>query len=560
MLLDLRIVNLGVITEAHLDLGPGLTALTGETGAGKTMVTAGLGLLLAERTDASMIRHGAERASVEARFDQVDDLDQVVGELGGQLEDGELLVARQVNANGRSRAFVGGAGCTIAALGQVTSTLATIHGQSEQRKLASRDRQREVLDRYLGAEHQQRVREFTEMFGRHRALVAERDRLVASARERAARVELLQFGLSQIEAVDPQPSEDEQLRAEARRLEAMDDLLLAAGRMAELINGSDQDEAQPGAAQLLAQAAKHGDALVLLDEQAGELVERLRGGAVVVNDLAADLSSYLANLEADPARMAAVAARQAELAGLTRKYGEDVNEVLAWAERASAELLELDASGESTQQLTEQIDALGAELAERAAALTSARQQACGSLGSAIAQELAALSMPSARVVVQLDRLDRWGPYGADRVELLFAANPGAEPLPLGRVASGGELSRVRLAVEVILGEPGHTYVFDEVDAGIGGAVGLEVGRRLARLAEHSQVIVVTHLAQVAAFAQHHFVVEKYSDGEVTDSAVRLVDGAEREREIVRLMGGIEAGQSGRAHARDLLAQAQTKG
>ncbi|HET9129277.1 MAG TPA: DNA repair protein RecN [Propionibacteriaceae bacterium] len=562
MLTGLRISALGVIDETSLELGPGLVAITGETGAGKTMVVSGLGLLLGGRADAGIVRRGAPRAVVEGRFTGAGRVAEVVAELGGVLEDddpdAELLVARQVTAQGRSRAFAGGVQVTVGALAEITGELATIHGQSEQVRLGTPERQREVLDRYCGPEHLDDLARYARDFARHRDLMTERDTLRREAHARAREIDLLRFGLDEISALEPRPGEDADLLAEATRLQAADELrALASEAVGALSGDSDGAIEVPGARDLVVRAGRALAAAARVDPAAGDLVRRLRETSQQLNDVAADAASYLADLDADPARLEAVMERRSALSALTRKYGDTVDEVLAWAETASLRLVELEGSDERIDELDARVADLGERLLEQAGEIGRRRAEAAERLARAVAAELAELAMPHARLVFDLQPLPDLSATGAERVALLFSANPGAEPAPLGRVASGGELSRVRLALEVVLADsdPGHCFVFDEVDAGVGGAVGLQIGRRLAALARRGQVIVVTHLAQVAAFADQHLVVAKASAEGVTNSGISEVSGEQRLSELARMMAGLETSETALAHARDLLAE-----
>ncbi|HEX2857856.1 MAG TPA: DNA repair protein RecN [Propionibacteriaceae bacterium] len=562
MLTGLRISALGVIDETSLELGPGLVAITGETGAGKTMVVSGLGLLLGGRADAGIVRRGAPRAVVEGRFTGAGRVAEAVSELGGVLEDddtdAELLVARQVTAQGRSRAFAGGVQVTVGALAEITGELATIHGQSEQVRLGTPERQREVLDRYCGPEHLDALAGYARDFARHRELIAERDTLRREAQARAREIDLLRFGLDEIAALEPRPGEDADLLAEANRLQAADELrALASEAVGALSGDSDGAIEVPGARDLVVRAGRALAAAARVDPAAGDLVRRLRETSQQLNDVAADAASYLADLDADPARLEAVMERRSALSALTRKYGDTVDEVLAWAETASLRLAGLEGSDDRIEELDAQVADLGDRLLEQAEVIGRRRAEAAERLARAVAAELAELAMPHARLVFDLQPLPELSSTGAERVALLFSANPGAEPAPLGRVASGGELSRVRLALEVVLADsdPGHCFVFDEVDAGVGGAVGLQIGRRLAALARRGQVIVVTHLAQVAAFADQHLVVAKASAEGVTNSGISEVSGEQRLSELARMMAGLETSETALAHARDLLAE-----
>ena len=559
MLSELHIRDLGVIADATITPAPGMTAITGETGAGKTMIVSGLGLLLGGRGDAGIVRHGTERALVEGRFTDTERVSGIVDDLGGQVEDEELLVVRQVNSKGRSRASVGGTQVPLGRLTEVTGELATIHGQSEQIRLGTSARQREVLDLAGGQQLAEVLSAYREVYSRHEKLVARRDLLMTTARERAQRADLLRFGLDEIEALDPAPGEEETLTQQARRLQAVDELVALASAAAHaLVGAEDGSPEDPGALGLVGMARRSLDQIARMDTPqqtlATELAEALSG----LNDLAMRVIDYRDSLEADPQGLETVMARRSALHGLTRKYGSTITEVLAWAESAREELAGLTNDDATIAALELQITEAAQEMGELGGRLTQLRRSAAEALTEQVRVELTALAMPHARLEFRLEPTDTPTPWGLEQVHLLFAANPGATPMPLARVASGGELSRVRLALEVVLAadDPGHVFIFDEVDAGVGGAVGMEIGRRLARLARTSQVIVVTHLAQVAAWAQSQWVVQKSSTGEVTTSDLRQVTGVEREAEIARMMGGLLDSAHGLDHARELLAEA----
>lgn len=558
MLTHLRIAALGVISEASLELGPGLVAITGETGAGKTMVISSLGLLLGGRADAGVVRHGAHRAMVEGRFEVAPEIAALVDAVGGTLDGDELLVARQVAASGRSRAFVGGAQTTATALGEITGELVTIHGQSEQIRLGTPERQREVLDRACGPAHVETVARYGVVYHQRRALLSEREALIRDAQARAREADVLQFGLEEIAAVAPEPGEDAALLAESTRLQAADDLRVLVGEAVAALSGGESGEESLSANDLVLRAGRALAAAARLDPGAEPIVQRLREASLALNDAGAEAASYLADLDADPNRLAAVMERRSELAALTRKYGSTIEQVLAWSQESAQRLATLSGSDERIDHLGVEIAALESELTSTAALITAAREQSAARLASQVKAELSDLAMPHARLQFELSRLAELGPFGAEKVTLLFSANPGSELAPLAKVASGGELSRVRLALEVVLAEsdPGHCFVFDEVDAGVGGAVGLQIGRRLAALGRRGQVIVVTHLAQVAAFADRHLVVSKSSSGEVTDSSIVQLDQSQRVIELARMMTGLADSKTGLAHARDLLAEA----
>ncbi|WP_298129106.1 DNA repair protein RecN [Micropruina sp.] len=557
MLTELRIADLGVIAEAVLEPGPGFTAVTGETGAGKTMVVTGLSLLLGGRADSGLVRHGAARCVVEGVWTIDGATADELSELGAEVEDGELLVARQVGRT-RSRALLGGVAVPLGTAADIVTRWATIHGQSEQIRLGTADRQREVLDRFAGAEHAVLLERHAAAYAERRAAASEVEELTGAARERARELDLLTFGLNEIEQVDPQPDEDVALAAEAQRLQAVDELRLAAHGAGLALSGDPEawDDA-PTVLGLLAAARKSLEGAVADDPELVPLAGRLAEASVLAADVASELASYADRLEAEPARLEWIAERRAALQQLTRKYGASVAEVLQWAADAAERARNLEAGDDRIAELQQRIAVLDEELAQTSAAITAARAEAAAVLAERVKGELTALAMPHARIEFELTPA-AVGPHGADQVTLMFTANPGSSPAPLAKAASGGELSRVRLALEVVLagGATGQTFVFDEVDAGVGGAVALEIGRRLARLAEHAQVIVVTHLAQVAAFADDHFVVAKASDGQVTTSGINRVDGAARLDELARMMAGLEGSANAHAHAAELLAAA----
>ena len=554
---ELRLNSLGVVEDAVLPLGPGLTALTGETGAGKTMIVAGLGLLLGARADASLVRNGQDKALVQGRWEVGENTAEAVEAIGGDLDDGvELATLRQVSSQGRSRATVGGAQVPVSTLAGLLAELATIHGQSEQVRLSSPERQRELLDAFAAPAA---LEDYRRDFAEHRRITEELARLEAEAMNRAREIDVLRFGLEEIAAVNPQEGEDEALAAEAVRLADADDLKALAMTARGALSGSEEDLDAPSVLGLVGVARKALETLSERDPGATELARRIIETNYLLTDLAQDVAGYAADLVADPLRQEAVADRRGQLATLTRKYGNDVAEVLEWAERATGRLAELDGADDRIEELRKRAAVLDEALDSAAARISRARKEAAGRLAKLASAELTALAMPHARLEFAVTKAPR-GPHGADRIELVFTANPGSVPGPLGKIASGGELSRVRLALEVVLAgqSPGHTFVFDEVDAGVGGAVGLEIGRRLKRLAADGQVIVVTHLAQVAAFADQHFVIAKSSDGQVTTSDVTPLGEEERAAELARMMSGSGESDAGLRHAKELLTIART--
>ncbi|HML51513.1 MAG TPA: DNA repair protein RecN [Propionicimonas sp.] len=559
MLTELRIADLGVIGEASIELGPGFTVVTGETGAGKTMIVSGLALLAGAKAAPSLVRTGAQRALIEGRWLLNDTDAEAVAELGAEIDDGEVLVSRHLAAS-RSRLSLGGAQVPLGVGAELVGEWITIHGQSEQLRLGSAERQLQVLDRFAGDALAAELVDYRTDFVDRKRLLAELHELTTESHERARELDLLRFGLAEIATVDPQPGEDIALAIEANRLQAVDDLRQAVAIAAAALAGDDDDFTGAGDALTLTAAARKAlEAVTDRDPELAPIADELAGASAALADVASSLSSYLAGLDADPLRLEWIAGRRAELAHLTRKYGASVDEVLTWAEQSARRATLLDSGDARVEQLQSQVAELDERLAASAGRIRTLREAAATELASRVAAELRALAMPKARLIFELKPVEL-GPNGTDQANLLFSANPGSVPGPLGKVASGGELSRVRLALEVVLaGETtGETFVFDEVDAGVGGAVALEIGRRLARLSKTSQVIVVTHLAQVAAFADRHVQVSKADDGSVTTSGVRIVDGEDRLAVLAQMMGGLDSSESALAHARELWASARS--
>ncbi|MFI1651068.1 DNA repair protein RecN [Streptomyces avidinii] len=571
----MRIRSLGVIDDAVVELSPGFTAVTGETGAGKTMVVTSLGLLLGGRADPALVRIGAKAAVVEGRIVMRPDAPAAVRaeEAGAELDDGALLISRTVSAEGRSRAHVGGRSVPVGLLGELADDLVAVHGQTDQQGLLRPARQRQALDRYAGDAVAVPLEKYGSAYRRLRAVAVELEEITTRARERAQEADLLRFGLEEIAAVEPVAGEDAELAAEAERLGHAESLASAAQLAHAALAGNPEDPEAIDANMLVAGAHRALESVRSHDPALGALAERIGELGILLSDVAGELAGYADDLDADPLRLAAVEERRAALTQLTRKYGSEgtVDAVLEWAEQGAARLLELDGDDERITELTAERDGLRGELSLLAQALTDARVEAATRFASAVTAELASLAMPHARVTIDIRQAEdpegvdvdgrpvAYGPSGADEVELLLAPHPGAQPRPIAKGASGGELSRVMLAVEVVFAgsDPVPTYLFDEVDAGVGGKAAVEVGRRLAKLAKSAQVVVVTHLPQVAAFADRQLLVEKTNDGSVTRSGVTVLEGEARIRELSRMLAGHEDSVSARAHAEELLAAAR---
>ncbi|CQD15332.1 DNA repair protein RecN [Mycobacterium europaeum] len=580
MLTEIRIESLGAISAAVGEFDRGLTVLTGETGTGKTMVVTGLHLLGGARADATRVRSGADRAVVEGRFTTTDLEDAVVGQLDDMLdasgaerdEDGSVIALRSVSREGPSRAYLGGRSVPAKSLGDFTAELLTLHGQNDQLRLMRPEEQRGALDRFAKAGPAlERYRKLRDAWLTARNDLADRR---SRMRELALESDRLNFALNEIDAVDPQPGEDDALVADIVRLSELDTLREAAMTAHAALSGAPDDAETSGhsAADGLgrAKAALESTDDAKLRALAGQVGEAL----TVVADAAGELSGFLDELPVDASALEAKLARQAELRTLTRKYAADVDGVLRWAQESRQRLAQLDVSEEGLTALAARVDELARELAQAAVDLSGIRRKAAKRLAKEVTAELSGLAMADAQFSIEVSNdvaadedpaalalptgeFARAGADGVDQVEFGFAAHRGMDQLPLAKSASGGELSRVMLALEVVLAASaaGTTMVFDEVDAGVGGRAAVQIGRRLARLARTHQVIVVTHLPQVAAYADVHLVV--HSAGPKGTSVVRRVTGDERVAELARMMAGLGESDSGRAHARELLDAAQ---
>ncbi|AOW94661.1 DNA repair protein RecN [Rhodococcus sp. WMMA185] len=584
---EIRIDSLGVISEASAQFHEGLTVLTGETGAGKTMVVTSLHLLSGARADAGRVRLGASRAVVEGRFitdDGSDHVERTVSRLlestGAQRdEDGTIIAVRTVSGDGRSRAHLGGRSVPAGVLSEFTDPLLTVHGQNDQLRLLRPDQQCAALDRFADktvGPLLARYRKYRDEWMSARSELLER---TGRARELAQQVDQLEFALNEIDTVAPTPGEDESIVSEVRRLSDLDSLRSAARDAQTALAGSDEmdgGDVPAPALDLLSEARTRIESVT--DAELDGFGARLGEAIAVVTDVSADLTKYLAGLPADPGALDALLSRQAQLKNLTRKYAADVDGVLEWADNARSRLEKIDVSSDALAALAKQVEDSAASAAEAASKLSAARVKAAAKLAKSVSSELSGLAMGRASLEVSVrprvagsqdpapltvDGAElHAGRSGVDEVEFRLSAHSGAQSLPISKSASGGELSRVMLALEVVLAgsDSSATMVFDEVDAGVGGRAAVEIGRRLARLARTHQVIVVTHLPQVAAFADTHLVVDKVdSSGGVVSSGVRTLTDEERVVELARMLAGLDDTETGRAHAEELLATANSE-
>lgn len=567
MIEELSIRDLGVIGEARLPLGPGFTALTGETGAGKTMVVTALGLLLGGRADSQVLRRGSTAAVVDGQWLIAEDspLASRVTDAGGELDPAgvgkvSLLLSRSVSAEGRSRAVVGGRTTPVGVLSELGRELVVVHGQSDQIRLRSATAQRDALDRFAGDELSRVLTAYQDCYRSWQTGQGELDVLVAEQDRRSREAEELRRALAEIEEVNPRRGEDVELSDRAERLGNLEELRISAASALELVSTQSTD-GNHDVLGLLDTARRQIERMAGHDPALGPILEQMTNASIVAAEISAGLSSYLGGLDADGAgELNAIHERRAQLSALVRKYGADLDETIDFLDVGSSRLLELDNDSDRIERLSAEVSADREKLLLLAGQLTDIRKTAALAIAAEITAELSALAMPDASVTVEVDDHGDYSLAGQDQVSFLLQPHKGAEPRPLGRGASGGELSRVMLAIEVVIAanDPVPTFIFDEVDAGVGGAAAIEIGKRLARLARSAQVVVVTHLPQVAAFATNHLRVVKSTEGEITASSVQQLQGDQRAEELARMLSGLSDSESALIHARELLDTARS--
>lgn len=550
MLLELRIRNVAVIDAVSLPLAAGLNVLTGETGAGKSLIIGALGMLLGERAATDRIRHGAEKASVEGVFDlrALPRLRALLDERGIEADDDVLVLKRETAQAGRSRAWINGSPVTVSVLAEIGARLVSVHGQHDSRQLVDPELQCEVLDAYSQASDVRRQVELA--YAELLALQARETRLAQERLEAARRADYLRFVVQEIDAVNPLEGEDDALDAEIQRLSHAEELQALAGQAASAISGDE------GAALVSLAAVRRAlAALTRIDPATSAMQGAFDAAVEGLNELAQDLSLYAEGIEADPARLRSLERRREAVSGLLRKYGPTLAAVQgAYAE--SRQLLELVDGGTSEGEVVARARAEAeGQLASAAAELTRLRRAGAEQFAQAVTALLPELGMPDGRLFVDLAPTATVGARGAESVTFQAVLNAGSEPRPLGRIASGGELARVMLALSTVLArlQQVPTLVFDEVDAGVGGAVAWQVGALMRRVAQHHQVLAISHLAQIAARAHHHIVVRKSAVGTVTSSDTEVVIDDARVLEVARMLGGDADREVSRAHARELL-------
>ncbi len=556
MIEDLFIRDLGVISEAKLNFHPGLTVLTGETGAGKTMVLTALGLLLGARADSGMIRAGSTQTVLEGQW-KLDSHNLALAkaeEVGALIEAGELLLVRTVGTDSRSKAVVGGRAAPVGLLNELAEHLVAVHGQSDQIRLKSPVAQRVALDRFAGAQHQELLAVYLESYNAWRSANAQLEEILKSDSTRAAQIEELKETLTLLEKLNVQANEDVELEDLARRLTHTEDLRSLVGLAHEALTSDSFDGVDAlglagKARKALESAANHDSSIEMMAAKLNEAVENL-------NEVAVSLAGYLASLESESSMsLDEIQSRRSEITAALRRFGPTIEDLHLFEKSAQQKLLDLDTSTERVEELTERVSQLEASARRLATELSANRIKAAKHLGERVSEELIALAMSGSKLHVQIEFSDILSASGIDTVTFLLESYAGAEPRPIGKGASGGELSRIMLALEVILAESDSapTFIFDEVDAGVGGAAAIEVGRRLAKLAKNAQVIVVTHLAQVAAFADQHLAIIKTQDAMFTSSDVKILNDEAKAEELARMLSGLSDSASARSHAQELL-------
>jgi len=555
---EISIRSLGVIESSNIEFKPGLTVLTGETGAGKTMVLTALGLVLGSKSDSDLVRAGQERAIVTGKFAVPKDLATQIIDAGGEIEEESVVISRTVSTAGKSRVLVGGVVSSAAAVSSFASSLVEIHAQSSSSKLTKPGVARELLDRFAGIDltaYQQTFDQYQQMLRRINELkeqLSQADRQIAELSELA----------DEFAKLNPKSGELVEIENEIAKLGSVEVLNQAVSTALNLFENEDLS-----AVNMLQQIRKSLDQVTGKDKQLDAITERYTESLLNLQDISSDLSSYLSQLEADPNRFEKLQDRKASLNSLLKRYGKGSDKEAAFEQllidgkSAKERIADLSGGDQRVAELQKEADSFFKQLQEQGLALSKLRKVNGEKLSSQVTDEVRSLSMPNASFVIEqtigdVKNSKSFTSNGIDEISILFSAHSGGTPLALNKVASGGELSRVMLALEVVIAEaePIGTYIFDEVDAGVGGKAAIEVGRRLSKLSKSAQVIVITHLAQVAAWADNHLVVKKSENGLVTQSDVMEVRATERKIEIARMLSGQEDSQTAQEHAGELLA------
>jgi DNA repair protein RecN (Recombination protein N) len=562
---EISIRNLGAIEQSHLELGRGLNVLTGETGAGKTMILTALNLVLGGKSDSSLVRHGADRLMATAHFSLPKSEQSSFEDVGAEVEDGSVIISRTVSADGKSKALCGGNAVPAGTLVELTSSLIEIHGQSANSQIVKTARQRELLDRFGGSEIAKSLASYQEDFQIYGALKERLSALKASASKRDGEIAELQEFVAAWNKLKASRGECSATADEINRLSSVEDLRIASsGALANL------DGEESGALTSLHSARRFLEAAKGKDSKLEEIADRIAESLFILDDASTDLASYATSLEADPDRLNVLQERKAELNSFLKRWagaGEPDEELIllaAKAKSAKEAIADLQGGDERTAEIEAELIAAKKSLLDSAKKLSTARNKAAVTLSSEVTNEIKALAMPHTQFFAEVVTPDYSGTLkesdftvlGCDEISMQIQGQIDGPKIALGKGASGGEMSRIMLALEVVIAKshPVGTYIFDEVDAGVGGKAAIEVGKRLHALSQNAQVIVVTHLPQVAAWADTHFLVSKSSDGTIVASGVTRLSDSARVEEIARMLAGLEGSSSAREHAAELLA------
>jgi len=555
---EISIRGLGVIESTNIEFKPGLTVLTGETGAGKTMVLTALGLVLGSKSDSDLVRQGQERAVITGKFAVPKTIADLITESGGEVEDESVVITRTLSTAGKSRVLVGGAVSSTSAVNQFSQSLVEIHAQSSSSKLTKPAVSRELLDRFAGID----LTEYQDIFNQYQQMIDRIADLQSQLNQRDKEMALLSEFAAEFAKLTPKSGELSQIENEIAKLGSVEQLNQAVIASLNLL-----EDDEISAINLLQQIRKNLDQVGGKDNELDKLAERFTETLLNLSDIGSDLTTYLSNLEADPNRFATLQERKASLNSLLKRYGKGSERYAAFeqliidGQNAKAKMADLSGGDERVKELEKEAEKLFAQLKTLALEVSKNRKASGEKLAKLVTAEINNLAMPNAKFVIEQKVADsntskNYTSTGLDEIVILFAGHVGAAPLSLSKVASGGELSRVMLALEVVIAEaePIGTYIFDEVDAGVGGKAAVEVGRRLAKLAKSAQVIVITHLPQVAVWADNHLVVKKSESGLVTQSDVIEMSEVDRKVEIARMLSGQEDSKTAQEHATELLA------
>lgn len=562
---EISIRNLGIIDSSSLELSKGLNVLTGETGAGKTMILTALSLLLGSKSDSALVRHGSERLVASATFSIPDSLRATIEDRGGFIEDGSIILSRTVNNDGKSKATASGTTVTASALSEITEPLIAIHGQSANTHIVKSTRQRELLDLFAGAPLHQKLTIYLEIFQQYNDLKAKLKSLLSHASERDSQIASLEALTQQWSSLKPVRDEYAAIEDEIRKLASVEDLRVAAAGAFQSLGDEDA-----GALTVLGTVRKFLENAKGKDPALDEISSSIAESFFLVDDAHGTLASYLASLEADPKRLDFLNERKASIASFVKKWGgagsvdEEMALIAIRVKNAKETIADLSGGQERISAIEKELSEIKAKLLVAAQAVSSERVKAAKSLSALVTKEISALSMPHTIFHADVLTVNYCGALkesdftttGCDEVTMSIQGHRDAPKVGLGKGASGGEMSRIMLALEVVIAAsaPVGTYIFDEVDAGVGGKAAIEVGRRLHALSQHAQVIVVTHLPQVAAWADRHFVVAKDSDGQIVASGVTELTDQGRVGEIARMLAGLDESLSAQEHASELLA------